>query len=51
MPHLSPMNWLIVPAIMAFVLLALTSILWWQFIPCFPTRPVAPYSAPKMWTW
>nr|YP_010147006.1 ATP synthase F0 subunit 8 [Hediste diversicolor]QQP21528.1 ATP synthase F0 subunit 8 [Hediste diversicolor] len=36
MPHLSPMNWIIVPLIMVLTLIILTVIMWWQFMPKFP---------------
>nr|WBQ42645.1 ATP synthase F0 subunit 8 [Nereis pelagica] len=51
MPHLSPMNWFMVPMLMVFTLLTLSVILWWQFIPSFPSHYAHAHSSPKSWKW
>nr|YP_009992495.1 ATP synthase F0 subunit 8 [Platynereis cf. australis PA-2020]QNN93065.1 ATP synthase F0 subunit 8 [Platynereis cf. australis PA-2020]QNN93078.1 ATP synthase F0 subunit 8 [Platynereis cf. australis PA-2020]QNN93091.1 ATP synthase F0 subunit 8 [Platynereis cf. australis PA-2020] len=53
MPHLSPMNWIIVPLFMIVTLLLMMIILWWQFLPQFPqiNRTAAGISMTKSWNW
>nr|WBQ42658.1 ATP synthase F0 subunit 8 [Nectoneanthes oxypoda] len=53
MPHLSPMNWLIVPVLLMFTLTTLMIIMWWQISPQFPTitKSTHSYSMNKLWYW
>nr|YP_009409388.1 ATP synthase F0 subunit 8 [Hediste diadroma]APU51327.1 ATP synthase F0 subunit 8 [Hediste diadroma] len=53
MPHLSPMNWIIVPLIMILTLIIMTVIMWWQFMPQFPSMKSSNshLSLKKQWSW
>nr|YP_009926547.1 ATP synthase F0 subunit 8 [Hediste japonica]QNH92138.1 ATP synthase F0 subunit 8 [Hediste japonica] len=53
MPHLSPMNWIIVPLIMILTLVIMVVIMWWQFMPQFPIikSSNSSLSQKKQWSW
>nr|QNN93052.1 ATP synthase F0 subunit 8 [Platynereis sp. 2 PA-2020] len=53
MPHLSPMNWIIVPLFMFTTLLLMMVILWWQFLPQFPQIDSTKTGScmTKTWAW
>nr|NP_009241.1 ATP synthase F0 subunit 8 [Platynereis dumerilii]AAF02682.1 ATP synthase subunit 8 [Platynereis dumerilii] len=53
MPHLSPMNWIIVPIFMIITLLLMMIIMWWQFLPQFPKSQLSTLNASmtKPWKW
>nr|ANP26486.1 ATP synthase subunit 8 [Laeonereis culveri] len=52
MPHLSPMNWIIVPLMMNFLLSSIIVIMWWQYIPKFPNMyKLTSNMKKKNWKW
>nr|YP_009974956.1 ATP synthase F0 subunit 8 [Platynereis massiliensis]QNJ33930.1 ATP synthase F0 subunit 8 [Platynereis massiliensis] len=53
MPHLSPMNWILVPIFMFITLSLMMIIMWWQFLPQFPKTqlPDLNMSMSKTWKW
>nr|YP_009974943.1 ATP synthase F0 subunit 8 [Platynereis bicanaliculata]QNJ33917.1 ATP synthase F0 subunit 8 [Platynereis bicanaliculata] len=53
MPHLSPMNWVLVPISMIFLLMLMMVIMWWQFLPHFPHASKTRVSQLniKAWKW
>nr|ACR22930.1 ATP synthase F0 subunit 8 [Questa ersei] len=51
MPHLSPLNWLLLPPLFWLILSSLLSSFWWAQTTSFPMR--VPKSTPPqlMWPW
>nr|YP_009107123.2 ATP synthase F0 subunit 8 [Tylorrhynchus heterochaetus]AIT99402.2 ATP synthase F0 subunit 8 [Tylorrhynchus heterochaetus] len=53
MPHLAPLNWIMVPMLLIMTLLMISVILWWHTTPSFPsvTQSTSMNCSSPTWKW
>nr|AIL54890.1 ATP synthase F0 subunit 8 [Spirobrachia sp. YL-2014] len=51
MPHLAPLNWIMLSSLFLFTLFLISSIIWWYKLPSFPLMNFLSSSKKKSWKW